>query len=247
VHAVAESLKRAYADYHAYVADPAFVAVPLDRLLSPAYAKRRAKEVDRTRMTTKVVAGDDPREGPSTTSLVVADRHGNLVSLTQTISDFFGAKVMVEGTGIILNNEMKNFSARGVNAMAPGKRMRTLIAPTVLLRGKKPLAVLGTPGGPRITSTTVLLVSNLVDHGMSVQEAIEAPRYFARDTEKDLTVESRVPPGALEALGGFGYTVQEMKDYDLFFGGAQAIVIDRRTGNRVGGADPRRDGTVSGY
>ena len=248
VHAVAESLKRAYADYHAFVADPGFVAVPLDRLLSRAYAKRRAKEVDRNRMTAKVVAGEVPRDpGPSTTSLVVADRHGNLVSLTQTISDFFGAKVMVAGTGIILNNEMKNFSARGVNAMAPGKRMRTLIAPTVLLRGSKPFAVLGTPGGPRISATTVLLVSNLVDHDMPVQEAIEAPRYYARDTEKDLAVESRFPKETREALASLGYTFQEMKDYDLFFGGAQAIVIDRRTGNRAGGADPRRDGTVSGY
>ncbi len=248
VHAVAESLKRAYADYHAFVADPGFVAVPLGRLLSRSYARRRAKEVDRNRMTARVVAGEVPRDpGPSTTSLVVADRHGNLVSVTQTISDFFGAKVMVAGTGILLNNEMKNFSARGVNALEPGKRMRTLIAPTVLLRGRKPFAVLGTPGGPRISATTVLLVSNLVDHDMPVQEAIEAPRYYARDTEKDLVVESRFPAETREALGSLGYTFQEMKDYDLFFGGAQAIVIDRRTGNRVGGADPRRDGTVSGY
>ena len=248
VHLVSEALKRAYADFHAHVADPGFVRVPLAWLLSPRYARERSREIDRRRMSATVTAGEPPApESPSTTSLVAVDRHGNLVSLTQTISDFFGAKVMVEGTGILLNNEMKNFSARGVNRMEPGKRMRTMIAPTALLRRGRPFAALGTPGGARITSTTVLLVSNLVDHAMPVQEAIEAPRYFARDTEKDLFVEARVPEETRRALGALGYTFQVMQDYDLFFGGAQAITVDRRTGQLSGGADPRRDGAVAGY
>ncbi len=248
VHLVAEALKRASADYHAFVADPDFVSVPLARLLSRDYAKKRAREIDVHRMTPKIVAEPPHADGgPSTTSLVVADAQGALVSVTQTISDFFGAKVMVAGTGIILNNEMKNFSSSGVNAMAPGKRMRTTIAPTVLVRRSQPLAAFGTPGGARITSTTVELVSHLIDHQMGIQDAIETPRFFARDTEQRLFVEDRVPKGTLEALRRLGYTFQIMKDYDLFFGGAQAIVVDRKTGRRIGGADPRRDGTAVGY
>jgi len=195
-----------------------------------------------------VVAGEPAREEPpSTTSLSVVDAQGNMVALTQTISDFFGAKVLVAGTGVILNNEMKNFSARGPNAMASGKRMRTAIAPTILLRDGRPFATIGTPGGARIVSTMTLLVSNLVDFGMGIQQAIEAPRFYARDTDQELSVEARLPPATIDALTVMGYKVNRMGEYDLFFGGAQGIVIDRKTGRRIGGADPRRDGAVIGY
>lgn len=248
IHITAEALKRGFADSRAFVADPAFIHTPLDRLLSRSYARQRAGEINPTRITPQVLPGlPAVEESPSTTSLAVVDRHGSMVALTQTLSDFFGARVMVAGTGIILNNEMRNFSTSGINAAAPGKRMRTTIAPTVVLRRGRPFAVLGTPGGARITSTMVLLISNLVDHKMGIQEAIEAPRYFARETEKDLFVEDRMPPGTLDALERLGYTYQVMKDYDLFFGGAQGIVIDHRSGQRHGGADPRRDGAVLGY
>lgn len=246
VHLVAEALKRGSADYRAFIADPAFSSVPLDQLLSRRYARRRAKEISPVRVTPKVLPGlPMPEESPSTTSLAVVDGEGNMVVLTQTLSDFFGAKVMV--AGIILNNEMRNFSRAGVNVVAPGKRMRTTIAPTLILRRGRPFAVLGTPGAARITSTMVLLVSNLVDHGMGIQEAIEAPRYFARESEKDLFVEDRIPQDTLDTLAALGYTFQVMKDFDLFFGGAQGIVIDRQTGRRHGGADPRRDGAVLGF
>jgi len=167
--------------------------------------------------------------------------------LTQTISDFFGAKVAVKGTGIILNNEMKNFSARGVNQMAPGKRMRTTISPTILLRDGRALATIGTPGAARIISTMTLLVSNLVDYGMGIQEAIEAPRFYARDTDEELSIEARVPDATVQALTEMGYAVKKLGDFDLFFGGAQGILIDPKTGLRVGGADPRRDGAVVGF
>jgi gamma-glutamyltranspeptidase / glutathione hydrolase len=177
----------------------------------------------------------------------VVDAQGNMVALTQTISDFFGAKVVVGGTGIILNNEMKNFGTRGPNAIAPGKRMRTMIAPTILIRDGRAFAAIGTPGAARILSTMTLLVSNLVDFGMGIQEAIEAPRFYARDTEADLSVEARVPAATIEALTKMGYSVKTLGEYDLFFGGAQGIVINRKTGMRIGGAAPRRDGAVVGY
>ncbi|MFH1176152.1 MAG: gamma-glutamyltransferase [Acidobacteriota bacterium] len=248
VHLMAEAMKRGFADYSAFVADPFFVKVPVTDLLSRRYARARAREIDPRSVTPKVLPGSfDNDSSPSTTSLAVADRDGNLVALTQTMSDFFGAKVMVAGTGIILNNEMKNFSARGVNVMAPGKRMRTTIAPTIIIRRGRPFAALGTPGAARITSTMVLLVANLVDYRLGIQEAIEAPRFFARDTEKDLYVEGRFPAATMATLERLGYTFQILRDFDLYFGGAQGIIIDRKTGLRIGGADPRRDGAVIGY
>ena len=248
VHLTAEAMKRGFADYHAFIADPGFAPVPVDWLISRRYARTRAREIDPAKVSPRVTAGDAPNDGsPNTTSLAVVDAQGSMVALTQTISEFFGAKVMVAGTGVILNNEMKNFSRTGVNAMAPGKRMRTTIAPTIILRRGRTVAALGTPGAARITSTMVLLISDLLDYHMGIQAAIEAPRYFARNTEKDLSVEGRMPPETLAELAKLGYTFQVLKDFDLFFGGAQGIVIDRATGRRTGGADPRRDGAVVGY
>ena len=211
VHLAAEAMKRGFADYAATVGDPDFVKVPVAELLSPGYAKARAAEIKPDAITPKVAAGATAKqEPPSTTSLSVVDAQGNMVALTQTISDFFGAKVMVDGTGIILNNEMKNFSSRGPNAMAPGKRMRTMIAPTILLKDGTAFAALGTPGAARIVSTMALLVSNLVDFGMSMQEAIEAPRFYARDTEADLSVEARMPPATTAALAKMGYRIKAL-------------------------------------
>jgi len=248
VHLAAEAMKRGFADYAATVGDPDFVKVPLAELLSVDYARARAAEIKPDLVTPKVAAGAAAKqEPPSTTSLSVVDAQGNMVALTQTISDFFGAKVLVAGTGIILNNEMKNFGTRGPNAIAPGKRMRTMIAPTILLRDNRGFAAIGTPGAARIVSTMTLLVSNLVDFGMGIQEAIEAPRFYARDVEADLAVEARVPATTLDALAKMGYRIKTYRDFDLFFGGAQGIVIDPKTGMRIGGADPRRDGAVVGY
>jgi gamma-glutamyltranspeptidase/glutathione hydrolase len=185
---------------------------------------------------------------PSTTALAAVDRRGNVAVLTQTISDFFGAKVLVPGTGIILNNEVKNFGSRGVNAMAPGKRMRTTIAPTIVLdEDGRPVLALATPGAARIISTMTLLVSNLLDFRMGIQEAIDAPRFYARDTEEALALEGRFPASTQDALRALGYPLDVHGDFDLFFGGAQGILRDPATGRLTGGADPRRDGAVVGY
>jgi gamma-glutamyltranspeptidase/glutathione hydrolase len=246
IHLMAEAMKRGMADWRTFVGDPDFVNVPTTGLLSRKYAKARATEIDPDRISEKTAAGD-PAKGlsPSTTSLSAVDAEGNMVALTQTISDFFGAKVMVAGTGIILNNEMKNFSARGVNAMAPGKRMRTTISPTILTRKGKAFATIGTPGAARILTTMPLLISNLIDYKMGIQEAIEMPRFFP--SGKDLMIEPRLPEETVAALVKMGYNLEPQGEFDLFFGGAQGIIIDPKTRLRVGGADPRRDGAVVGY
>ncbi|MCX6551107.1 MAG: gamma-glutamyltransferase, partial [Acidobacteria bacterium] len=188
-------------------------------------------------------AGELPTDRPSTTSLSVVDKAGNMVALTQTLSGFFGARVVVSGTGIILNNEMGNFVVPA--AIAPGKRMVTTISPTIVLKNGKAFATLGTPGAMRIMTTMTLLVSNLVDYKMGIQEAIEAPRFFP--SPKTLVVEPRLPEETVAALTTMGYTVRPMREYDMFFGGAQGIIVDQKTGKRIGGADPRRDGAVIGY
>ncbi len=247
VHLMAEAMKKGFADFAAFIGDPDFEQIPVKGLLSPEYAKKRAAEIKADAISTKIAAGEPSRESGSTTALCVVDRKGNIVALTQTISSFFGARVMIGGTGIILNNEMQNFSAKGVNVMAPGKRMRTTISPTIILKNGKAYAAMGTPGAARIISTMAILISNLVDHKMQIQEAIESPRFFARDKPKDLYVETRLPADTLTALERMGYVLKKQKDYDLFFGGAQGIVIDPKSKKKIGGADPRRDGVVVGY
>ena len=248
IHLMAEAMKRGFADFSAYVADPDFVNVPIQALLSPEYAKARAAEIRPGQVTAKVTAGKPVREGSgSTTSLCAIDQDGNVAVLTQTISDHFGGKVVIPGTGILLNNEMKNFSSRGINTIASGKRMRGTLAPTILMKDGKPYAAVGTPGAGRIISTTAILISNLIDYHMPIQEAIESPRFLARDTDINLSVEARMPKETIESLTKIGYTFQTMNEYDLFFGGAQGIVIDRKHHQLLGGADPRRDGAVAGY
>lgn len=161
VHLMAEAMKRGFADFSAFIADPDFEKVPIPGLLSREYARKRAAEINPEAISPKVGPGEPAKnESGSTTSLCAVDKRGNVAVITQTISDFFGAKVLIDGTGIILNNEMKNFSARGINAMAPGKRMRTTISPTIILKGDKPFAALGTPGAARIISTMAILISN---------------------------------------------------------------------------------------
>ncbi len=246
VHLMAEAMKRGFADNSAFIGDPAYTKVPVAGLLDKEYARQRAKEIDPAKMTPAVKAGTPP-EHPSTTHLSVVDKNGNMVALTQTISSFWGACVAVPGTGIILNNEMQNWSSKGPNSYAPGKRMRTTIAPTIIAQDGRPFVTMGTPGAGRIISTMVILAVNLLDYHMGVQEAIESPRFYARDTEKNLSIEARVPKETQNWLKSIGYSIKEYPDFDLFFGGAQAIVVDLETGVMHGGADPRRDGAVFGF
>jgi len=247
VHLMTEAMKRSNADWRAYVGDPDFVSIPVAGLLSKPYAKARAAEIDPAKISQKIAVGNPGRnESPSTTSLSVVDRDGNMVALTQTISDFFGAKVIAGDTGILLNNELRNFSAGGPNSLAPGKRMRTTIAPTIVVKDGLAFATLGTPGAARILTTMAILLSRLIDDGMGIQAAIESPRFFPV-TDSELAIEPRFPAETMAALGAMGYALTRRAEYDLYFGGAQGIVVAPGTGRRVGGADPRRDGAVLGY
>ncbi|MBN2873883.1 MAG: gamma-glutamyltransferase [Spirochaetales bacterium] len=251
LHLFAEVLARSFDDYYNVLGDPAFVDVPMKALTSQGYADAKAASIKLDEMTTSYEKVDPNSEHWSTTHLSVVDKGGNMVALTQTLSSFFGAAVAVPGTGIMLNNEMGNFNKKkGSAAYAPGKRMNTTIAPTLVMKDGKAFATLGTPGAMRIVPTLTQIITNLVDYDMGIQQAIEAPRmyctYLQGPGKTTMNVESFLfPAEEIAKLETLGYKLTKYDERNLFFGGVQGIIIKK--GTMYGGADPRRDGAVFGY
>ena len=241
LHLLAEVLKIAFADRAAATADPAFVDVPVAKLLSKDYAaERRARiRLDRAQTWT---AGVAPAEGNHTTHLTVADGLGNIVASTQTINSLFGARYIVPGTGMIPNNYMFVFDPHPgrASSVAPGKRITSSMSPVIVLRGGKPRFALGLPGGLRIFPSVMQALSNLIDHGMSVQEAVEAPRLWTQGY--GVEVESAVPAGVVAALRDRGH---EVASVGTVGGGMSAIRFDA-DGTMTGAACWRADGTPIG-
>ncbi len=268
IHIMAESLKRSFADHYQYCADPAFVDVPLKQLQNKDYTKFRSWTVDPSKMTplegikygdptqfsavTEFKVAEAGYESPSTTHISVMDKDRNTVALTQTLSSFWGAGVTVPGTGIILNNENANFSkAPNINDIAPNKRMRTTIVPTIMVdENDMPILSIGTPGAGRIAPSLTQIIHAIIDQHLGLQEAIEAPRFYVVNSSITFEYESRMPAATLEGLKAKGYTIdaKNMKgEYDLYFGGAQGVFFDEKTNEFVGAADPRRDGAARGF
>jgi len=268
LHLITQAVRRAHVDHLEYVADPAYWDVPVKGLTSREYAAVRAATINEFEAGPLPPAGNpweferddllapttgayviDQYQSPSTTHLSVVDKDGNAVALTHTLSSFFGAHVAVPGTGIILNNQMQNFNAPGhPNELQPGKRPRTIIAPTIVLKDGKPFLVVGSPGAARIIYAVVHILTNVIDFGMGIQEAIDAPRTYSYATSNRTEMEARIPESVREELRAMGYTRIDVRpDYDLYFGGAQAILVDPETGELRGGADPRRAGGVVTY
>ncbi|MHB0898149.1 MAG: gamma-glutamyltransferase [Spirochaetales bacterium] len=251
LHLFAEVLARAFDDYYDVLGDPDYVDVPMKALTSKGYANAKAASIKLDAMTSKYEKINPNSEHWSTTHMSVVDKDGNVVALTQTLSSFYGAAVAVPGTGIILNNEMGNFNGKkGSSAYAPGKRMNTTIAPTLIMKDGKSFATLGTPGAMRIIPTMAQIITNLIDYGMGIQEAIEAPRmyctYLQGPGKTTMELEGTLFPAKTSAdLALLGYKVKSYDGRDLYFGGVQGIVI--KDGKLYGGADPRRDGAVFGY
>jgi gamma-glutamyltranspeptidase / glutathione hydrolase len=241
LHLLAEALKIAFADRAAATADPAFVKVPVGKLLSKTYAaERRARiRMDRAQVWTAEVA---PGEGAHTTHLTVADGFGNVVASTQTINSLFGARYIVPGTGMIPNNYMFVFTPYPgrANSVAPGKRITSSMSPVIALRDGKPRFALGLPGGLRIFPSVMQALSNLIDHGMSVQEAVEAPRIWTQGY--GLEAENSVPSDVLTALRDRGHEVLTTGNVA---GGMSAIQFDD-DGTMTGAACWRADGTAIG-
>ncbi|MGH0030043.1 MAG: gamma-glutamyltransferase [Myxococcota bacterium] len=266
-HAIAEAMKLAFADRAAYLGDSDFVDVPTARLVSKEYAAGlrarllpvwwRPSTWSNGERAITVEGPGLPADDAGTTHLSTSDALGNVVALTMTINTPFGSGITVPGTGIVLNNEMDDFAVApdtpnayglvdttGANAIAPGKRPLSSMTPTVLLADGAPFMVTGSPGGPRIITTTLLTVLNVVDFGMNVQQAVAAPRFHHQWVPDTLFVEPETDPALVEALRARGH---EVKVAQRRWSAAEAIVIGPGTGTHEGGADPRTDGLAVGF
>ena len=252
LHLFSESFKACFADRAAYMADTAFAEVPLDGLTSKDYAKTIYEKI--TDGSQDWTAGNPAQyEGNSTTSFSIADKEGNVVTVTQTIECFWGSKIAVEGYGFIMNDEMHDFSTSldSVNKLEPGKRPLSSMSPTIVLRedGSSFMSV-GSPGGLRIWPTVTQVISHVIDHNMDIQEAIDTARIFDNGTDTGINYESGgvtpVTADVAAALEAQGHAVTDKGEWQLFFGGVQGIVY-QEDGTLRGGADPRRDGKALGF
>ncbi len=254
MHLWSEAFKIAFADRAAYMADTDFKPdVPLEGLTSKEYAKERVS---------KIVEGksqDWDKGEPfnyghdSTTSFSIADKEGNIVTVTQTIECFFGSKMAIKGYGFVMNDQMHDFSTdpESVNKLEGGKRPLSSMSPTIVLdENDKAFMAVGSPGGVRIFPTVAQVISNVIDHGMDIQEAIDTARMWDNGTDKGLCYESGgVNPVSAEtakALDEMGHTTVDKGEWNLFFGGVQGILFND-DGTIHGGADPRRDGKAMGF
>ena len=249
IHAWAEAMKLMYADRAEFMGDSDFVDVPLKGLTSKQYAREQFARIDMNSVMDNPPGGDPAiLDSGSTTHFSVVDQHGNMVAYTKTINHFFASGITTAGTGIILNDQMDDFDKRPgrANSIAGGKRPLSSMSPTLLLKDGKPFATIGSPGGKRILTTVAMLISDLVDFDMDIQTAINIPRINNYENGS-LKMEARIPVQVQNELREMGHQLLIKKDFDLYFGGAQGVVIDPKTGMLHGGADPRRDGKAVGY
>ncbi|NLE34543.1 MAG: gamma-glutamyltransferase [Bacteroidales bacterium] len=266
LHIMAEVDKLIYADRYQYLGDPDFVDVPVAGLTSKEYALERFSSINQSKLDPpryrdaeygnprvfqqkkeKILVHEmEPADG-HTTHLSVIDKNGNAVALTQTLGLFFGSGQTV--SGVLFNNALTNFSynSENVNYLQNGKRCRTSITPTIILKDGNPFMVLGSPGAGRIISTMIELVVNVIDFGMDVNDANIAPRFYCQKFEDYLHVESGIKPEVRAELELMGHQVKVYEGIDLFFGGAQMISVDPLTGVFSGSADKRRGGIAIGY
>ncbi len=259
LHLLMEAIKLCVTDRIRYAGDPDFVRAPLKGLLSDAYAQRQRRRIDpckasvvpgehySSRVPAGALAPGSPEEfdGGMTTHFAVADRDGNVVSITQTLGGAFGCAVALEGTGIFLNNMCYWFDLEegSPNRIGPGKRVDFVVAPTHTFRDGRFYLSMGTPGSWGILQTTVQLLMNVLDFGMDIQQAIEAPR-FRYFSSRQVQMEERFPAHIRRALQDLGHEVVALEPWSTTVGGAQGIVVDQERGVFQGGADPRRDGYV---
>ncbi len=271
VHLLAEAWRRVYADRNHYLGDPAFTQVPVETLVSPAYAAWRARDILPARATPSAAvapgveafrggaaapARAPGREGRHTTHLSVADGEGNAVAHTTTINTWYGSKLVADGTGVLLNDDMDDFTSRPgepnyfglvqgeANRIEPGKRPLSAMAPALVLdpAGRQEL-VLGTPGGATILTTVFQILANVVDHGMDPARAVAAPRVHHQHLPDRVEIEpGGLRPDVVEALRDMGHIVYEREEPS----GDAMVVAVRGDGTLVGVADPRRGGVAVG-
>jgi gamma-glutamyltranspeptidase/glutathione hydrolase len=267
VHYQIEAMRHAYVDRNSYLGDPDFVKNPLDRLLDKGYAGKLREAIDphKAGVSKDIKPGVAPHEGSNTTHYSIIDKWGNAVSVTYTLNDWFGAKVMADGTGVLLNDEMDDFTAKvGVpnlyglvqgeaNKVEPGKRPLSSMSPTIVTKDGKPVMVVGTPGGSRIITAVLHTIINVIDYGMTIQEAVDAPRFHQQWLPETTNLEPfALSPDTQKILVDMGHKfsgAQPANHVAAILVGAPSLGGKPVGKNRYYGAnDPRRNtGLALGY
>jgi gamma-glutamyltranspeptidase/glutathione hydrolase len=261
-HDVIEAERLAFVDRNTYLGDPDFVHDPISQLLDPAYiARQRARIGERALRSADLAPGLALHEGMHTTHYSIVDRFGNAVAVTYTINDGFGSYVAAPHTGFLLNDEMDDFTSKpgvanmfglvqgAANEIAPGKRPLSSMTPTIALRDGRVAIVAGSPGGPTIITTVLQVLMNVIDFGMTPQQAVDAPRFHEQWQPEPVMLEDNAfSPALTAALLALGYTFRDARAESGEWGSAQVIAIDPLTGTMLGGSDRRRPGGgVAGY
>jgi gamma-glutamyltranspeptidase/glutathione hydrolase len=269
IHLLTETMRLAFRDRALYLGDPDFVSVPISMLSSQDYAGTQRAKIDLTKaMPSDAIPTAKPgkTESTSTTHISIIDKDGNAVATTQTVNLYFGSGVLVSGTGIMLNDEMDDFSAQvsnpnafgllgenDANAIAPRKTPLSSMSPTIVTRDGKVILVTGSPGGSRIISATLQVLLNVLAYNMSLPEAMFAPRIHHQWFPDDLLVEAKKddkPEGLVEALQQLGHKVtlvEDTGDGRTPFGNVQALHVDISSGVVTGVSDPRGEGRPKGF
>ena len=250
LHVLIEAMKRAYADRAHYLGDPAFVSAPVATLVTKEYAAKQRASIDLDHATpwADAVSAAPPREGSNTTHFSVVDSFGNAVSNTYTLNFSYGVGLVAEGTGVLLNNELDDFTAApgaanayglvgfDANLPGPGKRPLSSMSPTIVLKDGKPVLVTGSPGGSRIISTVLQVIVNVLDYHMDAAAAVAAPRLHHQWLPDEVRIERGFPEATLEALKAKGHHIVEP------MGQTSANSIEVTPAGLLGAPDPRTRG-----
>ena len=281
IHFIVEAFRRAFFDRAEFLGDPDFAKIPVAQLIDKRYAAAWRNSIDPEHASASKELRRPPifseleqyaavhaqptvwRESPHTTHYSVVDAEGNAVAVTTTINDWFGSRVTAEGLGFLLNDEMDDFSAKpgvpnsdgliqgAANAIGPGKRPLSSMTPTIVVHNGKTVLVLGSPGSSKIITTVGNVLMGVVDYGMNIQEAVNAPRFHNQWLPDVVNVERWFSPDTVGVLEHMGYTVQtglhDGGSVSPYWSDAECVAIDEKTGERLGASDGRNNGKAVGF
>lgn len=282
IHFEVEAFRRAFLDRAEFMGDPDFAKIPVAQLVDKKYAAAWRETIDPQHATAskdlkrpavfhelEQYAAEHPptlasHESPQTTHYSVVDAGGNAVAVTTTLNGWFGSRVTADGLGVLLNDEMDDFSSKAgvpngdnliqgaANAIGPGKRPLSSMTPTIVAHDGKTVLVLGSPGSSKIITTVANVLMGVVDYGMNIQEAVNAPRFHNQWMPDVVNVEKWFSPDTLNMLEQMGYKIEVGLHFgpdivEPYWSDAECIAIDEKTGDRLGATDGRHDGRAVGY